>query len=94
MNFLLKDPQAILDYSIDWGAEYLSAGDMLTESDWSVVPAEAGGVTIAGSNFDTTISTVKASGGAPGRIYRLVNHITTGSGRIDERSIVLRVKNR
>ena len=44
MSLLLKDPDAVLDYSIDWGAEYLG-DDLLAESEWTVTPAEPGGVT-------------------------------------------------
>jgi hypothetical protein len=93
MTLLLKDPDAVLDYSVDWGAEYLS-GDLLAQSAWSVGPDEPGGVTIAGSDFDATTSAVKAAGGLPGRIYRLENHVVLASGRIDSRSIVLRVEKR
>ena len=93
MTFLLKDPGAVLDYLIDWGAEYLS-GDMLAASEWSVVPDETDGVSIAGSSFDATTSTVKAAGGVAGSIYRLVNRVTLQSGRVDERSITLRVEER
>jgi hypothetical protein len=93
MTFLLKDPGAVLDYSIDWGAEYLD-GDMLAGSAWSVEPDEPGGVSIAGSDFDATSSSVKAGGGAAGSIYKLVNRVTLQSGRIDERSIVIRVEER
>ena len=45
MALLLKDPDAELDYAIDWGAEYLG-DDALAESEWEVAPAEAGGVAI------------------------------------------------
>lgn len=94
MSLLLKDPDAMLDYSIDWGAEYLG-DDLLTQSSWTVVPDEpADGVTIAGSQFDSATSVVKAAGGVPGRIYRLVNQVITASGRTDSRSIVLRVERR
>jgi hypothetical protein len=93
MTLLLKDPDAVLDYSIDWGAEYLG-DDQLAQSEWSVVPDEPGGVSVAGSEFDANTSTVKAAGGVPGRIYRLVNQVALGSGRIDRRSIVLRVEKR
>lgn len=93
MTLLLKDPDAVLDYSIDWGAEYLGE-DLLAESNWSVVPDETGGVTIAGSDFDAVTSTVKAGGGEPGCIYRLVNDVVLASGRVDSRSIVLRVEKR
>jgi len=51
-------------------------------------------VSIVGSDFDATISTVKAAGGLPGRIYSLVNEVVLDTGRIDSRSIVLRVEKR
>lgn len=93
MTLLLKDPDAVLDYAIDWGAEYL-LGDIIADSQWSVVPDETGGVAVVGSNFDSSTSTVKAAGGLPGRIYRLINHVSLDSGRTDDRSIVLRVEKR
>jgi hypothetical protein len=93
MSFLLKDPDAVLDYLVDWGAEYLGAGE-ITDSQWSVTPDEPGGVTVAASAFDTRSATVMAAGGVPGRIYRLVNRVTLASGRIDRRSIVVRVEKR
>lgn len=94
MTLLLKDPQAVLDYAIDWGADYLADGDILTASSWSVDPAEPGGVQVVGSNIGDTVSAVQASGGVAGRIYRLSNQVTTLNGRTDERSIVLRVEKR
>ncbi len=93
MTLLLKDPAAVLDYSIDWGAEYLG-DDLIANSEWSVSPIESGGVSVAGSDFDAKVSTVKAAGGRAGHVYRLVNIVTTGSGRSDSRSIVLRVEKR
>ncbi|MBV9529247.1 hypothetical protein [Sphingomonas sp.] len=93
MNYLLKDPDAVLDYSVDWGAEYLG-GDLLAESTWSVVPDEAGGVSVQASDFDATTTSVTAAGGIAGRVYRLVNAVVLMSGRADSRSIVLRVEGR
>lgn len=93
MTLLLKDPDSVLDYCVDWGAEYLG-DDSLATSAWSVEPDEPGGVTIAGSHFDAASAVVKAAGGAPGNIYRLVNEVATASGRIDSRSIVVRVEKR
>jgi len=93
MSLLLKDPDAVLDYSVDWGAEYL-LGDIIAESEWSVEPDELDGVGIVGSDFDATVSTVKAAGGVPGKIYKLVNPVVLDSGRIDDRSFVLRVEKR
>jgi hypothetical protein len=93
MTLLLKDPDAVLDYSIDWGAEYLG-DDLLSESEWTVSPDEPGGVSIVGSTFDAKVAAVKAGGGVAGKIYRLENQVVLQSGRIDSRSIVLRVEQR
>lgn len=94
MTFHLKDPKAVLDYAIDWGAEYLGTQELLASSDWTAVPEEPGGITVAASDFDTRTSRVKASGGIAGQIYRLVNRVTTSASRTDERSLVIRVEER
>ena len=94
MTLLLKDPEAVLDYAIDWGAQYLDQGDLITDSSWSVDPDEPDGVSVAASSFGDSISTVQVAGGVPGRLYRLANRVTTQSGRVDERSILLRVEKR
>lgn len=93
MTFLLKDPAAVLDYAVDWGADYLS-GDALADSSWSISPEEPGGAAIAGSHFDLLVATVQVAGGIPGKLYRVTNHVTTASGREDSRSIILRVEKR
>ena len=94
MTLLLKDPAAVLDYAIDWGADYLGDGDLISQSNWSVDPNESGGVAIVGSDVDVSISSVQAGGGIAGRLYRLSNRVVTQAGRTDERSIVLRVEKR
>lgn len=93
MTLLLKDPDAELDYAVDWGAEYLGS-DALAQSDWEVAPDEVDGVTILASGFDLLVATVKAGGGIPGRLYRLTNRVVMASGLIDNRSITLRVEQR
>ncbi len=93
MTFLLKHPDATLDYAVDWGTDYLS-GEALATSDWSVEADEPGGVVIATSSFDLLVATVMVSGGATGHIYRLTNQVTTTDGRDDSRSIMLRVEKR
>ena len=93
MTLLLKDPDATLDYLIDWGSDYLS-DDVLETSNWSVDPVEAGGVAVEASSADLLVATVNVSGGIAGRRYRLTNHVVTASGRADSRSITLRVEKR
>lgn len=91
MALVLKDPESALDYSVDWGVRYLS-GDVLSESSWSVVPVENGGLTIDGSRFDQASATVNVSGGQPGKVYRLLNQVVTSQGLHDSRSILVRVE--
>jgi hypothetical protein len=91
MSLVLKDPASSLDYSIDWGVRYLGE-DALAESSWSVVPVEAGGLTIDGSDFDAGNATVNVSGGNSGKVYRLLNQIETNDGRQDSRSILVRIE--
>lgn len=93
MSLLLKDPGALLDYAVDWGADYL-AGDALAASSWSVSPEEPAGIAMVSQQFDLLVSTVQVSGGEPGKLYHLSNTVTTTSGRQDCRSVVLRVEKR
>jgi len=93
MSFLLKDPDAVLDYEIDWNADYLGT-DVLSASEWSVSPAEPAGMAILEQLFDGGLATVKASGGVKGHIYRLTNHVSLESGLRDSRSVIIRVEAR
>lgn len=93
MSYLLKDPDAVLDYLVDWGVDYLGS-DVLSSSEWSVSPTEPQGIAVVEQLFETTFATVKASGGVPGHVYRLTNRVSLESGRRDSRSIVIRVEPR
>lgn len=93
MSLLLKDPGAVLDYSIDWGQDYL-ADDRLVDSQWTVEPDEPGGAAIADHKYDELVATVSVGGGMAGKLYRLTNRIVTASGMTDHRSIMLRMEAR
>ena len=93
MTLLLKDPEASLDYAVDWGAEYLT-GETLSQSDWHVTPVEIAGLSVVSSTFDGTTARATAAGGVAGHVYQLTNHVVLSSGLTDSRSIVLRVENR
>ena len=89
MTTFIKDPKAILDYSIEW-SKWL-AGDQIATSEWSTTdPAlEASG----GSNTATR-TTVWLSGGVVDESYTVTNQITTVGGRTDERSFTILVQDR
>ncbi len=93
MTLLLKDPAALLDYAVDWGAEYLTE-DQVAASAWSVEPQEDGGLSVLAQEHELTRTSVTVLGGVAGRVYRLINHATFVSGREDQRSIVVRVEQR
>ena len=93
MSLLLKDAAALLDYQVDWGAEYLD-GDVIARSRWSVSPEEPGAVRILFDAFDERTATVQVGGGEVGKLYRVSNHVVTACGREDSRSFILRVEDR
>jgi len=91
MQVYVKDPGAVLDYSIDWGAGYLQSGETLSSSIWTIFPAD---MTQNSASNAAGVTSITVSGGAVGQIYQLTNRITTSQGRTDERSITVRVEHR
>lgn len=90
MKGFIKDPDATLDYSFDWGPWL--GNDTIISSTWTV----ESGLTIvpASESFDDTTTTVFITAGAVGENYTLKNNISTNASRTDERSIEIRVRNR
>jgi hypothetical protein len=84
-----KDPDATLDWNFDW-QYWLDDGETITTSTFVVDP----GLTVTTSSHTGTSSTVWVSGGRTGQIYKVTNHIVTSAGRIDERSIRIRIQDR
>ena len=92
MKGFVKDPDATLDYTFDWGPWL--AGDIIEGSVWT---AQSGITKVPASesiSSDQTTTTVYISGGADGQNYTLSNTVTTQGGRSDERTIVIKVRNR
>ena len=83
-----KDPNAVLDYSVDW-SRWL-AGDEISASEWIV----AVGLTKASETNSPTKTTVWLSGGVAGQGYSVTNRITTAGGRTEDRSFTIRVEER
>lgn len=81
-----KDPDAVLDYTVDW-APYLG-GDTISAVEW-IVPE---GLTLDTQEEDDTTATAWLSGGTAGEDYEVVCRVTTVGGRIDDRTIVIRVR--
>lgn len=88
----VKDPDAVLDYKIDWSSwlAQSSPADTISSSSWS---AETG-ITVDTSANTTTDATVWLSGGSAGRKYAVTNQIVTAGGRTVERTIYVTVVER
>lgn len=86
-----KDPAAALDYAIDW-SDWLGA-DVIAASVWTVA-APAGGLVASLPGVSGSQARVWLSGGTAGQVVRVTNRITTGLGRIDERSFNVRLVER
>lgn len=78
-----KDPDAVLDYRIDW-ATWLGV-DTISTSTWTV-PA---GITKFTDSKTTTTTTIWLSGGTAGETYSVKDHIVTAGGREDERTLTI-----
>ena len=85
--YLLKDPDSNLDYTFDW-TEWLD-GDTVASSTVTVT----GGTKGTTSNTSTAV-TVWVSGGTSNQTITVACKITTSAGRIDERSVRLKVQER
>jgi len=83
-----KDPQATLDYQIDW-SEWLGV-DTINGSTWSVPT----GLTSSSSSYTTTTTTVWLASGTVGTTYSVVNTITTVGGRTEQRTLSITIMQR
>jgi len=89
MASYIKDPSAILDYGFNWH-DWLTGDEVIIESSWTV----DSGLTKVSDGFTVEITSVWLSGGTVGSDYNVVNHIRTSQNREDERTLIIKVRNR
>jgi hypothetical protein len=75
-----KDPDAVLDYTIDWGG-WLGT-DTIATSEW-IVPE---GIMAGDMSKTGTTATIWLSGGTAGQTYTIHNRITTIGGRTNDQT--------
>jgi hypothetical protein len=92
MPYVLIDPSATLSYSHDWATDgYLAQGETIAERLWTITPLNEG-TPVTPALVGETTDTVFVSGCEAGKVYRLVEQITTSAGNVDQRTIVLRAE--
>lgn len=80
MEIITKDPNAVLDYTVDW--EDWLGSDTISSSDWIV----SDGITEDSASDTNTTATIWLSGGTAGRTYTITNRIVTAGGRTQDYS--------
>lgn len=85
---ITKAPKAVLDYPFDWSAWLSSIDDTII--DHLIIVDD--GIVCTSSVLSGNIVVAWISGGTEGTIYRVTCRITTAGGRVDERSIFIKVK--
>lgn len=84
-----KDPDAVLDYSVDWSAWL--GDDTIVTSAWIVTGPDAL-LVVDSDSRSSTATTVWLSGGTLFRTYTVTNRVTTAAGRTDDRSISFKIE--
>lgn len=85
----VHDPDAVLDYSIEWRS-WLPTGDSISSASWTV-PSP---LVLVAESLSGSRATVWVSGGVVGGDHRITCHVVTAEGREDDRSIRLVVAER
>jgi len=89
MDDFVKDPDAVLDYTVDWSS-WLESGETIS-SHTITVPT---GITKDSDSELSGVVTIWLSGGVDGTNYIVACEITTSLSRVDERSILIRCRER
>lgn len=85
-----KDPNAVLDYSLDWSKYLAPLADTLT----SAVFTSDNGTVVESSTYTSSSARAVVSGGTVGSTATLTCRITTVGGRTDDRSVYLKIVER
>jgi hypothetical protein len=94
---ILKDPNALLDYTFDWTdwLTSLESTDAIVSVDFDIDPDTAGAPTVEATQIvNGKLAVAWVLGGTPAVTYSLRCRITTSGGRVDDRTVYLKIKER
>jgi len=84
-----KDPDSTIDYGCDW-SNWLQSGETIVASTWIIQTGLTGG----SETNNGTITGVMLSGGVEFEDYQITNRITTNLERVDDRSMLIKCRNK
>jgi hypothetical protein len=94
---ITKDPDAVLDYTFDWAswlAQASTPADTISTAQFLISGDGAVGASISASSFNATKATAWITGGTENGTIALTCRITSAGGRIDDRTVYIKVKAR
>lgn len=85
---LTKDPDADLDYGVDW-TPFLDGtnGDTIATAELVVQD----GLTVVDEGLDGAVHMFTASGGTVSEVYKVTSRVTTVQGRTDDKTVLILV---
>lgn len=92
----LKDPAAVLDYTVDWLSDgWLVDDDTIAAATVTVTDDESDTPLVVDAvNFDDSTVTAWLSGGVVGTTYAVVFEVVTDQARTDQRTVSIKVQER
>lgn len=90
---MLKDPDAKLPFSVDWSAWLANEGDTAASVTW-ITPDGIVRETSPAPTVANGIATAWFSGGTDRTDYLITCRLTTTAGRVDDRTVTIKVRQR
>lgn len=91
-QYIVKDPAAVLDFSVDW-SDWAKTGETISTSVFAI-EGTAGNLTLTNQTILSNVTSVTISNGYEGNTYVIKNTITTNASNTDIRRFKLKVEKR
>lgn len=96
-NVVLKDPNEVIDVSVDW-TDVLATGETISSQSWAIEGASSSDTsplaTSGSASESNGVTTQLVQAGTEGEVYTVRNRIVTNQGRTYDRSRTVRVGTR
>lgn len=89
----IKDPDAKLPFAVDWSQWLANEGDTAASATW-ITPVGIVREASPAPSLTGGTATAWFSGGTHGTDYRVTCRLTTAGGRIDDRTLTIKVRTR